>query len=99
LDENGRNVTLLSEIVDHKKSSTAVSIADGWDSGPGGTVDKYSANIIAEHIYSQLDEDGRNVTLLSEIVDHKKSSTAVTIADGWDSGPGGSMKPKKATIG
>ena len=29
-----------------------------------GSVEKYSANIIAEHIYSQLDEDGRNVTLL-----------------------------------
>ena len=64
-----------------------------------GSVEKYSANIIAEHIYSQLDEGGRNVTLLSEIVDHKKSSAAVAITDGWDPAPGGSMKPKKTTIG
>ena len=64
-----------------------------------GSVEKYSANVIAEHIYSQLDEDGQNVTLLSEIVDHKKSSAAVAISDGWDPGPGGSMKPKKTTIG
>ena len=64
-----------------------------------GSVEKYSANIIAEHIFAQLDEDGRNVTLLSEIVDHKRSPSAVSITDGFDPGPGGSMNPKKSTKG
>ena len=36
-----------------------------------GTVERYHANIIAEHIYSQLDGDGYGRTLLDEIIDHR----------------------------
>jgi hypothetical protein len=40
--------------------------------------DTYRANIIAESMYSLVDKDGNSNSLISEIVDHKKSDgTAV----------------------
>jgi len=42
-----------------------------------GTVERYTANIIAEHIYSQIDNDGYSREVLDEIIDHKMDSTAL----------------------
>jgi hypothetical protein len=36
-----------------------------------GTVEQFTANVIAESIYSKLDPDGSSVALLEEITDHK----------------------------
>ena len=47
-----------------------------------GETEAYSANIIAEHIYSQVDEEGYTHYMLDEIVDHKKDDTAVTKENG-----------------
>lgn len=35
-----------------------------------GTIQEYAANIIAEAIYSEHDEDGHKYLLLKEIIDH-----------------------------
>jgi hypothetical protein len=91
-DESGELVGKLNRNLLLDTSLCDVEMEDGL-------VEKYSASIIAEHIFAQLDGDGRNVTLLSEIVDHKRSPSAVSITDGFDPGPGGSIKPKKTTIG
>ena len=64
-----------------------------------GSVERYTANIIAEAIYSQIDHDGRTVTLLEGITDHKFDDTAIKKADGTIRGPGGSRKPKTTTRG
>ena len=45
---------------------------------PDGTVKEYSANVIAENMLSQVDEDGFSMTLMEGIVDHKMDS-AVTV--------------------
>jgi hypothetical protein len=37
---------------------------------PDGGSSSYLANTIAENLYSQVDQEGRSFTLLSEIVDH-----------------------------
>ena len=37
-----------------------------------GEVLEYAANVIAENIYSQVDDEGHYQLLLDEIVDHKK---------------------------
>ena len=42
-----------------------------------GSVEKYSANIIAEHIYAQLDDDGYTRMLMDEIVDHRSTPDAI----------------------
>lgn len=39
---------------------------------PDGSTESYLANAIAEGIYSQVDQEGRMFTLLSEIVDHEE---------------------------
>jgi hypothetical protein len=43
-----------------------------------GDSEAYHANIIAESIYSQVDDDGYTTYLLKEIIDHKKDETAIT---------------------
>ena len=54
-----------------------------------GTVEQFTANIIAESIYSKLNPDGSLVALLEEITDHKRDETALTMASGFDPGPNG----------
>ena len=43
-----------------------------------GTTADYMANVIAENMYSQVDEEGRQYLLLKEIVDHRKTEEALT---------------------
>ena len=62
-------------------------------------IKKYKANIIAENMYAQVDEEGCQYLVLKEIVDHKKDNTAVPITDGMIRSPNGEMKPKKMTWG
>ena len=64
-----------------------------------GSVERYTANIIAEAIYSQIDNDGQTVSLLDEITDHKFDETAIRKEDGTTRGPNGSRKPKVTTRG
>ena len=49
---------------------------------PDGRTEAYSTNIIAESLYSQVDEDGFDTGILSEIVDHEQLSDAVKMEDG-----------------
>ena len=42
-----------------------------------GTEDTYTANLIAECIYSQVDDQGRHLLLMKEIIDHKKTGDAI----------------------
>jgi uncharacterized protein (UPF0335 family) len=44
---------------------------------PEGHVEEYSANIIAQNIYSQLDSEGYQYTMMEEITDFKKDDNAV----------------------
>ena len=49
-----------------------------------GTRDKYFANTIAENIYAQVDDEGHHHLLLKEIIDHKKSDSAITVDNGFN---------------
>ena len=64
-----------------------------------GAVEQFTANIIAESIYSKLNPDGSTTALLEEITDHKRDDTALTMASGFDPGPNGTRVPKKTTKG
>ena len=48
-----------------------------------GVVDRYTANQIAEHIYSQIDGEGYGKTYLEEITDHRCDINAVPKERGW----------------
>jgi hypothetical protein len=48
---------------------------------PDGNVQEYGANVIAEHIYSQVDDKGCRYLLMDEIVDHGKDGLVVAAND------------------
>jgi hypothetical protein len=50
---------------------------------PDGESLEYAVNIIAESIYSQVDDEGRQQMRLNKIVDHQTDEDAVTINDGY----------------
>jgi hypothetical protein len=45
---------------------------------PDGSIDVLTANTIAESLYSQVDEEGRSYSILSEIIDHRKDGNAIS---------------------
>jgi hypothetical protein len=50
---------------------------------PDGHLEEYATNIIAEALYSQLDENGNDTGFLNEICDHRKSNKAIPISEGY----------------
>ena len=42
---------------------------------PGGTIREYAANVIAENMLTQVDEDGFYLSLMEGIVDYKRYPT------------------------
>ena len=47
-----------------------------------GHVESYAANLIAENIYEQLDDEGNKYRLIDQIIDHKKDATAIPLSNG-----------------
>ena len=43
---------------------------------PDGSIEQYSANIIAENIFSQVDSEGYKYQLIDEIIDHKRTKSS-----------------------
>lgn len=66
---------------------------------PDGSVEEYMANVIAENMYSQVDEEGRQFELMKEISEHKHDESAISKADGFVASRGGTKIPKKTTRG
>ena len=48
-----------------------------------GTTEAYTANVISDNIFAQCDNEGNMYTLMDEIIDHRKDSTALTEKDAW----------------
>ena len=48
---------------------------------PDGQVLEYAANVIAENLYAQVDQEGRHQLILDGIVGHRKDSSAVALDD------------------
>jgi hypothetical protein len=65
-----------------------------------GTTKEITANIIAESMFSQIDDEGQHFQLLSKISDHCKDSTALTKKNGYfQRHSNGPIVPKKTTQG
>ena len=47
-----------------------------------GAIERYTANVIAENMFAQVDEEGNMYMILQEIMDHKKDNSAVPMAEG-----------------
>ncbi len=65
-----------------------------------GSVSKYTANIIAENIYSQVDKEGHSFSILKEISGHRKEpGISITAEDGYTVSANGNKVPKRITKG
>jgi hypothetical protein len=67
---------------------------------PDGQVKEYCANIIAQNMLAQVDQDGFSTTLMEGIVDHRKDHTkAVSAEDAHVTTKSGQKRPRKTTVG
>ncbi|MGH7974682.1 MAG: reverse transcriptase domain-containing protein, partial [bacterium] len=64
---------------------------------PDGNVQEYAANVVAESLYAQVDDEGNQYMIMQEIIDHKKDGTAVSKDDMWILSANGN-KRKRTTI-
>ena len=64
-----------------------------------GAVERYSANVIAENIYSRVDHDGHTVALFTDIVDHRKDDEAIPKDEGTFTDKNGKVRQKQTTKG
>lgn len=66
---------------------------------PDGLTAEYAANVIAKNLYSQVDLEGRQYLLLSEIIDHHKDASAISKDQGFYISHNGNQVPCKTTKG
>jgi hypothetical protein len=64
-----------------------------------GSTENYFANVIAENMYAQIDDEGRQYQLLDEIADHRSNETALRIENGFTVSRNGIRVPKQTTRG
>ena len=64
-----------------------------------GSIEKYAANIIAENMFAQVDDEGREHLITKDIVDHKKDHTAIPISEGKSRSYNRKESPKISTRG
>ena len=67
---------------------------------PDGSTDTFSVNIIAENLFSQVDNEGHAYQIMKEVVDHRKNErTAVSKDDGMVRTRSGTLRPRITTSG
>jgi len=66
---------------------------------PNGRVEEYSANIIAQNIYSELDTEGFRYILLDSIVDYEKGEDALPPEQRFVVGANGNIHNRRTTKG
>ena len=64
-----------------------------------GSREMYMANIIAENIFAQVDDEGHQFQIIDMITDHCKDNSVVPISNGMIRNANGMAKPKKTTRG
>ena len=64
-----------------------------------GTIDEVEANVIAESMITECDQDGRHYKLFKEISDHRKDATALSVAEGSYLTRAGNPISKRTTRG
>ena len=66
---------------------------------PDGEVKEYSANVIAENLLSQVDEEGFTMTVFDSILDYNKDDNAITKKDLYFRMRSGMEQMRKTTCG
>jgi len=66
---------------------------------PDGSTDVFTANVIAENLFSQVDDEGCSQVLMDEIIDHRSNGLAVSKDDGFKTTSSGQLRPRQTTKG
>jgi hypothetical protein len=66
---------------------------------PDGSTEAIAANLIAENMLSQVDDEGRSYAVMSEIVDHRTNGHALSKDDGYVEDKRGKRHPRITTRG
>ena len=66
---------------------------------PDGSVMVYTPNIIAENIYSQVDEDGFRYQLIDNIIGHRRDGKAVPMSEAFTVSKNGNKVRRQTTKG
>ena len=66
---------------------------------PDGSAEAYTANVIAESLYSQVDDEGREFMFMEAIIDHKKDGSAVAMDDAYIRSYNGTNRRRTTTQG
>jgi hypothetical protein len=66
---------------------------------PEGQVEEYSANIIAQNLYPQLDSEGHRFVLLEDIVDYKRDEEAIPYEQRFVVSNNGNIHKRRTTKG
>ena len=66
---------------------------------PDGSTDTFTANVIAENLFSQVDEEGRTYHILKEKTDHRVGAKAMLKQDGFITTSSGQRQPRHTTVG
>jgi hypothetical protein len=66
---------------------------------PDGHTEAYSANVIAENMYAQVDEEGHTTVIMDEIVDHMSDASAVAADDLYVTTKNGKKHMRRTTKG
>ena len=64
-----------------------------------GHIEMMTANIIAENLLSQVDDEGHKHLMIDEIEDHRKNSDAINKSDGTYTTRSGQQRAKRTTKG
>ena len=57
-------------------------------------MDNYTANVIAENMFAQVDDEGNQYLLMNEITYHRKDNKSIPISDGMTRSHNGNECPK-----
>ena len=86
---------VIGRVIGRKRDAQGQLIGHTNDSNPllstalyevefaDGSIEPYTANIIAENIWSQVDDQGRDVLTFDAIIDHEMTEEAVPKEHGW----------------
>jgi hypothetical protein len=64
-----------------------------------GATDVFTANMIAENLYLQVDSEGNSYSIMSEITDHKSNGSAVRPDIGMETTKEGVEHPRRTSKG
>jgi hypothetical protein len=64
-----------------------------------GSSASYAANVIAEAVYAQVDDEGKHYLIIDDIIDYRKEDNACRTEDMWITSKNGNKHPRMTTKG